>query len=471
MKDLETPSVEGKETTLQEPLAAYEGAEAAYHDSDVFGQEEDHDVGGSSLFFPEWSIMIKSIRYKTLSWQLVAVLMIAEIVSNGMLSLPSSLAVVGLVPGIVIIVFLGVFGLFTAWILIKFKLRHPEVHNMGDAGLIIFGPVGREVLSFGTIVFAVFATGSQLLAGQIALGALSDSKLCLMLYTGIFAIPTLICSLPRTLDQLSWLSVPAVISILVAGIVGMIGAGINFPIASISVAMETNFVTAFISVTNPVFAYAGHFMFFILISEMRHPTHAMRAAYVLQIFATSFYVVFAVVLYVYVGPTVTSPAFSSLPEKWQKAAYGIAIPNFLIAGSLYSHTAAKLLFVRFFRKSRHLYTNTVLGWGVWIILIFIMNATAFVLAVGVPIFNYLVGIAASLFASWYTYGLAGAFWLYDAWVYKGGLEAWKRSWPMTALSMATLAAGGLICVAGMYVTIKQIVDAYANGQVSAPFNC
>ena len=66
------------------------------------------------------------IRYKTLSWELVAALMIAEIVSNGMLSLPSSLAVVGLVPGVVLIVFLGVFGLFTAWILIRFKLRHPE---------------------------------------------------------------------------------------------------------------------------------------------------------------------------------------------------------------------------------------------------------------------------------------------------------------------------------------------------------
>ena len=52
--------------------------------------------------------------------------MVAEIVSNGMLSLPSSLAVVGLVPGVVIIVFLGAFGLFTAWILIQFKLRHPE---------------------------------------------------------------------------------------------------------------------------------------------------------------------------------------------------------------------------------------------------------------------------------------------------------------------------------------------------------
>ena len=155
-----------------------------------------------------------------------------------------------------------------------------------------------------------------------------------MLYTGIFAIPTLICSLPRTLDRLSWLSTPSVISIIVAGIVGMIGAGINFPVADFSIAMKTDFVTAFISVTNPVFAYAGHFMFFILISEMKHPEHAMRSAWVLQIFATVFYVVFAVVLYIYVGPTVASPAFSSLPPKWAKAAYGIAIPNFLIAGSL-----------------------------------------------------------------------------------------------------------------------------------------
>ena len=45
---------------------------------DVFGNEEDHQI-----------------KYKTLSWQLVAVLMIAEIVSNGMLSLPSSGGVVG----------------------------------------------------------------------------------------------------------------------------------------------------------------------------------------------------------------------------------------------------------------------------------------------------------------------------------------------------------------------------------------
>lgn len=80
---------------------------------DVFGQEDDHDI-----------------KYKTLSWPIVAMLMITEIVSNGMLSLPSSLDAVGVVPGVIVITFLGAFATFTAWLLIQFKLRHPEGRKM-----------------------------------------------------------------------------------------------------------------------------------------------------------------------------------------------------------------------------------------------------------------------------------------------------------------------------------------------------
>ena len=131
---------------------------------------------------------------------------------------------------------------------------------------------------------------------------------------------------------------------------------------------------------------------------MRRPQDAMKAAYTLQATATTYYVVFAAVTYVYLGSTVASPSFSSLPPVWQKAAYGVALPNFLLAGSLYAHTASKLVFVRIFRHSNHLHSHTVLGWGVWALLIFVMNGAAFVLAVGVPIFNYLIGTTASGFA-------------------------------------------------------------------------
>lgn len=138
----------------------------------------------------------------------------------------------------------------------------------------------------------------------------------------------------------------------------------------------------------------------IIISEMKRPQDAMKAAYTLQGFATIYYTLFAAIVYAYIGNTVMSPAFSSLETKWQKAAYAIAIPNFLIAGSLYSHTASKLLFVRIFRHSRHLHSHTLIGWATWALLVIIMNGAAFALAVGVPIFNYLIGIAASLFAAW-----------------------------------------------------------------------
>ena len=187
--------------------------------------------------------------------------MIAEIVSNGMLSLPSSLAVVGLVPGIVIIIFLGTFATYTSWLLVRFKLRHPEVHNMGDAGKLLFGRVGQEVLAFGTVVFAVFATGGQLLAGQLALRSLSDGKLCHLLGTVVMFVPTLVLSFPRTMDKLGWMSIPSVICIVVAGVVGMVGAGLS-PTANreVDVARSSSFYVAFSSVTNPVFAYAGHFM-------------------------------------------------------------------------------------------------------------------------------------------------------------------------------------------------------------------
>ncbi|KAF4304774.1 hypothetical protein GTA08_BOTSDO08266 [Botryosphaeria dothidea] len=426
-----------------------------YDEADVFGNEEGHQI-----------------KYKTLSWPLVAVLMVAEIVSNGMLSLPSSLAVVGIVPGLILIVFLGIFATYTAWLLVEFKLRHPEVHNMGDAGMILFGPIGREVLAFGTVCFAIFATGGQLLAGQIALAALSDNRLCLMLYTGIFTIPVLLCSFPRTLDNLSWLCIVSCLSILVAGIVGMAGAGAE-PVSgpAVNATRSSTFYDAFFSITNPVFAYAGHFMFFILVSEMRRPQDAMKAAYLLQGFATTFYVVFAAVVYVYIGNDVASPAFSSLSPKWMKAAYGIALPNFLIAGALYSHTASKLFFIRFFRHSRHLHEHTKTGWGVWALLIIAANGVAFVLAVGVPIFNYLLGLSASLFAAWYTYGLAGAFWLHDAYHDSDGWKAWKRKWGQATLAWLTILAGAFICVTGTYVNIRGIVDAYRSGEVAGAFAC
>jgi hypothetical protein len=68
----------GQEYAEEGVLAPAHPRHISAREQDVFGNEEGH-----------------SIKYRTMTWQMVAVLMIAEIVSNGMLSLPSSAGVVG----------------------------------------------------------------------------------------------------------------------------------------------------------------------------------------------------------------------------------------------------------------------------------------------------------------------------------------------------------------------------------------
>ncbi|EIM82819.1 uncharacterized protein STEHIDRAFT_102221 [Stereum hirsutum FP-91666 SS1] len=467
----------------------------------VIEGEADHGSGTtrSGNQKPEVDVFVDAddhqIRYKTLSWQFVGILMIAETVSNGMLSLPQAVAVVGLVPSIILTVFLGMFGLFTAKLLIDFKLNHPNVHNMGDAGYIMFGPVGREILSAGTVIFAICATGSELLTGQQALSVLSNQGLCTVDFVVIISAATFIFALPRTLHGLNFFAFASCASITLAGVLAMIGAGRNpTPGRVIDVTVKSSFFEAFLAITGPVFAYAGHFMFFILISEMRHPEEAMKSAWMLQGFSTIFYVIFSTVIYVYIGSTVQSPALLSLPPVWSKITFGIALLSFLMqvsTGALCSHTAAKLVFVRFFRHSRHVYTHTFLGWSVWAFLCFIMTATSCLLAIAIPVFSDLVGITAALFASWYTYGLAGFFWLHDERYLRGGLGRRKG---LLVIAILTIIAGGFMCVAGTYVSVKAslslqcfdhlvslvaeancalqlIVDAYKSGTVGKPFTC
>ncbi|KAI0361799.1 hypothetical protein OH77DRAFT_1418059 [Trametes cingulata] len=438
---------------------------------DVFGDEAGHEI-----------------RYKTLTYPFVAAFMIAEIVSNGMLTLPNAMAVVGIVPSLVLTILLGVFALYTALLLVDFKLKHPEVHNMGDAGYILFGPVGREILSGGTIIFGIFAVGSEVLSGQQALSVLSSNGLCATGLLAIFSTAAFLLSLPRTLGSLNWLGLFSAAFITVCGLLAMIAAGANpVPNRTIVATVPTTFYQAFLAITGPVFAYAGHFMFFILISEMQNPedarkvcvytrvntslTFPLQAAWILQSFSTVFYAVLSLVIYVYVGSTVASPALFSLPPVWSKITFAIGMVNFLISAALYAHASAKLVFFRFFRHTPHVYSHTALGWTIWVALCFAANALAFILATAVPIFSYLTSITASLFASWYTYGIAGFFWLHDTYYLKGGVRALKRNWVGTTVASSTVLAGSFMCVAGTYVSIKLIVDAYRDGLVGRPFTC
>jgi amino acid permease len=62
-----------------------------------------------------------------MTWWQGALVMIAENISLGILSLPAVLARVGLIGGLIAIIGLGIFTTYSGYVLWQFKMRYPQV--------------------------------------------------------------------------------------------------------------------------------------------------------------------------------------------------------------------------------------------------------------------------------------------------------------------------------------------------------
>ncbi|KAF2122433.1 amino acid transporter [Lophiotrema nucula] len=432
------------------PIAAYrrKSRDAKWaHKEDPFGDEEGAEV-----------------KYRTMRWWQAAFIMIAETISLGILSLPSALAAVGMVPGIIMIAGLGAVATYTGFVLGQFKLAYPHVHNIADAGEVLLGPIGREIGGAAQTIFLIFIMGSHILTFTIAMNAITGHATCSIVWGVIGFVVLWVFTLPRTLKKVSYLSIASFISICGAVFITMIGVGVDpAPNLHLDATVSTSLAPAFLSVTNIIFAYAGHVAFFSFISEFRDPTEFPKALYLLQATDTTMYLVVAIVVYRYTGDSVSSPALSSTSVTVMKIAYGIALPTILLAGVIYGHVAAKYIYVRIFRGTQHMSKRTLLSIGSWAGITFLLWLIAWIIAESIPSFNNLLALISALFASWFTYGLSGIFWLHLNWGQYG--KNWKKIC-LTGLNVCIFGIGAAVCGIGLYASGKAIHDEKGGGSWS-----
>ncbi|KUM57244.1 hypothetical protein ACN42_g9944 [Penicillium freii] len=420
--------------------------------------EDDHI---SHLADPFGDEEFAEVKYRTLQWWQCGMIMIAETISLGILSLPSAMAVLGLVPAIILIVGLGILSTYTGYVIGQFKLRCPQVHSMGDAGEVMFHPMGlarfgREFLGTAQLLFLVFVMGSHILTFSVMMDTITDHGTCSIVFGIVGLIVSFIFALPRTLRKVSWFSFASFASILGALLITMIAIAIQRPgDGKIDATTSVSLSKGFLAVTNIVFAYAGHVAFFGFISEMETPTDYPKTLYLLQVTDTSMYVIAAVVIYIYGGKDVASPALGSTKPITAKLAYGIAIPTIVISGVINGHVAAKYIYVRLFRGSDHMKKRTFLSIGSWIGINFVLWVIAWIISEAIPVFNTLLSLITSLFASWFTYGLSGIFWLF---LNRGQyMASWKKM-ALTAINLVIVAIGACLCGMGLWVSGKAIHD-------------
>jgi amino acid permease len=70
----------------------------------------------------------------------------------GVLSIPAAFDALGLIPGVLGLVAIGVTTTWCNWVVGTFKLNHREIYGVDDAMYMIFGRVGREILAVAFVL-------------------------------------------------------------------------------------------------------------------------------------------------------------------------------------------------------------------------------------------------------------------------------------------------------------------------------
>lgn len=201
---------------------------------------------------------------------------------------------------------------------------------------------------------------------------------------------------------------------------------------------------------------------------MRKPKDYPKAVYLSMSLVTASYLTFSLVIYAWCGRWIASPSLGSAGPTVKRVAYGIALPGLVISGCLYVHVAAKYLFVRILRNSRHLQANTIVHWGTWLSCTVGMAAISFLLACAIPIFTYVLALVGALCFAPLAISLPGWLWLYSYSDYRTGTFLQKV---MYVGHVVLILLGAFITVGGTYGVIVQINQAYADGSISSAFSC
>ena len=129
---------------------------------------------------------------------------------------------------------------------------------MADAGEVMAGPIGREIFGAAQLLFLVFIMGSHVLTFSIMMNTVTNHGTCTIVFGVVGLVVCLICTMPRTLDRVSYMAIVSFASIVGSVVITMVGVRVERPgEGKVDVVVHSGFADAFLAVTNIIFAYSG----------------------------------------------------------------------------------------------------------------------------------------------------------------------------------------------------------------------
>ncbi|KAH8171034.1 transmembrane amino acid transporter protein [Sarocladium implicatum] len=419
-------------------------------------------------------------KFSRLGWKRLTVVLIVEAIALGSLSLPQAFATLGMVAGVILTVGLGLVAIYTSYVVGQVKLKYPEVSHYADAGRLLFGRWGYEIVGVMFSLQLTFLVGSHCLTGTIAFLNISDNAICSLAFGGISAIILLILAIPPSFAEVAILGYIDFASVILAIGITIIATGIQSGDAAGGLSAvnwsawpkeDLTFAKAFISITNIVFAYSFAVCQFSFMDEMHTPKDYVKSIWALGIIEIFIYTLTGALIYAFVGDEVKSPALLSAGTTVSKIAFGIALPVIFISGSINTTVVGRYINGRIWENSKrsiNVYVNTKEGWLAWLTLISVITVVAWVIAESIPFFSDLLSISSSLFISGFTFYFPALMWFML--IREGGLFE-RKNIVKTIVNAIVFVIGAVVLVCGTYASITDIIDKYHDGTVRGVFTC
>lgn len=108
--------------------------------------------------------------------------------------------------GVILIWGLSGISWYTGYVYGQFKLRYPHVHSVADAGEILMGRFGRELMNLAQLLLCIFLMSSHILTFIKTLNTISQHATCSIVWGVVGLVVSFIGSLPRTMNKMYLLS-------------------------------------------------------------------------------------------------------------------------------------------------------------------------------------------------------------------------------------------------------------------------
>ena len=403
----------------------------------------------------------------------VGLLIVADVVGSGILSLPSTYATLGWVLSVLFsIIFAGINALSGMYVYEAYKM-HPHALSFSDLAYHTFGKAGRIAVGIITYVQIIFVLGAYMVSlAQTAAMVFYEYQICSVLWTLIAVVELIPLMQMRTLASLWFLLWLNLLFITVSVLIALVSFTIEGQAETLERVNGTTSVVAngitvysfFGAMGSFAYAYVGCYIFVEILSEMKKHEEFPHALLGIATPTTlTYYLVVGCWGYAYLGSGGSGMFISDMP---QGPAY-IAAALFLHLHMLITFIVKGTILTRFFHRKFHLESINDEGYKgrlVYLGCSMLTVVLCFVIANLIPFFEDLVSLIGSLFIPFLGFLFPYMF------VIKSRISHKKKT-PVYEYIFFGVMTAFLICLLG-FGTYSAISDIAAKwDSLGAPFSC